>query len=161
MKQVEKSRVSVLLHDIRSVHNVGSIFRTSDAVGVEKIYLSGYTPAPTDRFGRVRSDIAKVALGAEKSVTWQVVRSAKTLIAQLKKEGYTVIALEQDPRAVDYKKVKPREKMLYIVGSEVTGVTKNILDLCDVIAEIPMVGEKESLNVSVAFGVGLFRILGL
>ncbi len=152
--------VSVLLHDIRSVHNVGSIFRTSDALGVEKIYLSGYTPAPADRFGRVRQDVAKVALGAEKSVPWQMVSSARTLIKKLKKEGYTIIALEQDTRAIDYKKVRLSEKNLYIVGSEVTGVSQEILALCDVMADIPMRGEKESLNVSVAFGVGLFRMLG-
>jgi tRNA G18 (ribose-2'-O)-methylase SpoU len=154
-------QVSVLLHDIRSVHNVGSIFRTSDALGVEKIYLSGYTPAPTDRFGRARNDLAKVALGAEKSVPWQTVSSARTLIKKLKKEGYTIIALEQDTRAIDYKKVRLSEKNLYIVGSEVTGVSQEILALCDVIADIPMRGEKESLNVSVAFGVGLFRMLSL
>ena len=152
--------IRVVLHNIRSVHNVGSIFRTADAAGVSCIYLSGYTPAPVDRFGRLRKDVAKVALGAEQSVKWEE-KDIRDVITSLKKEKFTIIALEQHKQAIDYKKVRVTAKTLLIVGNEVEGVSKNILKQCDVVAEIPMKGKKESLNVSVAFGVALFRMLGI
>src|SRR3989344_8475559 len=98
-------QVMVLLHDIRSTHNVGSIFRTSDALGVSKIYLSGYTPTPTDKFGRPRKDINKVSLGAEKNIHWDYVSDPKKLIKKLKKEKALVIGVEQSKTSVDYKKV--------------------------------------------------------
>lgn len=159
MKQ-SKKEISVLLHNIRSTHNVGSIFRTADALGVTKIYLSGYTPTPVDKFGRNRKDIAKVALGAEKSLDWEYLGSSEKTIKDLKKTGVMVVGIEQAKDSVDYKKIKINQPSLFVVGNEVDGVEKNILKLCDVVAEIPMMGEKESLNVSVAFGVALFRILG-
>lgn len=152
--------VAVLLHDIRSTHNVGSIFRTSDSLGVSKIYISGYTPTPLDKFQRPVKDIAKVALGAEKTIAWEYV-DAKKIIKKLKKEGFQIVGIEQDKKSVDYKKVNKQNKVLFIVGNEVGGMDTGTLKLCDVIAEIPMKGEKESLNVSVAFGVALFRLLGI
>lgn len=154
-----KKEVAVLLHNIRSTHNVGSIFRTCDALGVSKIYLSGYSPTPLDKFNRPRKDIAKVALGAEKNIAWEFVENPENLIKKLKKQNFQVVALEQSEESVDYKKVKVKYPLLFIVGNEVSGVDKNILSLGDVVVEIPMMGEKESLNVSVAFGVALFRIL--
>ena len=159
--QNKKEQVVVLLHNIRSIHNVGSIFRTADALGVDKIYLSGYTPTPTDRFGRARKDMAKVALGAEKTIKWQYVKSFKKIISDLKKEKFQIIGLEQSKKSVDYKKVKIKNPILFIVGSEVEGLSTTILDLCDTVAEIPMRGKKESLNVSVAFGIALARVLDL
>ncbi len=161
MRTQKQRQVAVLLHDIRSVHNIGSIFRTADALGVSQIYLSGFSPLPVDRFGRHRKDVAKVALGAEKSVPWQAVSSPTRLIKEMRAAGYQVISLEQSERSVDYKRVAAEEKILFIVGNEVSGVPKNILNLSTVVVEIPMLGTKESLNVSVAFGIGLFRILGL
>ena len=176
MKRVEqktkKPECAVLLHNIRSTHNVGSMFRTADSAGVSKIYLSGYTPTPTDKFGRPRKDIAKVALGAEKTVPWEYIKNPKTLIKKLSKciskstksgfgEKYNIVAIEQAKNSVDYKKIKLSNPVLLVVGNEVDGIPKEILKLCDTIAEIPMMGEKESLNVSVAFGVALFRILGV
>ena len=158
---MKKKEVFVLLHDIRSTHNVGSIFRTSDALGVTRIYLSGFTPAPTDEFQRIRKDIAKVALGAEKNIPWEYSKSPRVIIKKLKKEKCQVIALEQSNNSLDYKKVKVNYPVLFIIGNEVSGVPKEILSLCDVIAEIGMEGKKESLNASVAFGVALFRILGI
>jgi 23S rRNA (guanosine2251-2'-O)-methyltransferase len=158
---MKKNEIHVLLHDIRSTHNIGSIFRTADAAGVKKIYLSGFSPSPVDRFGRARKDIAKVALGAEKGILWEEVSSPVDLIKKLKKEGFEIIGLEQDQKSVDYKKIKISTPTLFIVGSEVEGIDKKILSLCDTIVEIPMMGEKESLNVSVAFGVALFRMLGI
>lgn len=155
----KKKEISVLLHNIRSVHNVGSIFRTCDALGVDTIYISGYTPAPNDRFGRARQDVAKVALGAEKNISWKQIKAPKKLLGELKKIGTKIVALEQAENSIDYKKVKISGDTIFIVGNEVSGVEKNILSLCDIVAEIPMCGKKESLNVSVAFGVAMFRIL--
>lgn len=149
----------LILENIRSVHNVGSIFRTADAVGVSKICLCGVTPTPLDRFGRPRNDLAKVALGAEKTVPWEYAKNASALISNLKKSGFSTLTLEQSPHSVDYKKVKLKSKTVLVVGNEVTGVSRSLLKKADVICEIPMRGEKESLNVSVATGIILFRFL--
>ncbi len=151
----------LILHNIRSVENVGAMFRTADAAGIDKIYLSGYSPAPLDRFGRKRMDMSKSALGAEEYVAWEYKKTISPIIAKLKKEGFYFVAIEQDDKAIDYKKVKTKNKNAFIVGTEVTGIPKNILNKCDVIAEIPMRGKKESLNVSVSLGVALFRILNI
>ncbi len=156
-----KREVRILIHDIRSTHNVGSIFRTSDAVGVSKIYISGFSPTPKDKFGRSRKDVAKVALGAEKTIPWEYFSSPIPLIKKLKKEGFEIVGLEQSTKSIDYKKYKSTKSILFMVGSEVDGMDKKILDLCDAIVEIPMLGEKESLNVSVAFGVAIFRLLNI
>jgi len=150
----------LIIPDIRSAINVGAIFRTADAVGISKIYLTGYTPCPIDKFERVRKDIAKSALGAEKNVSWSYEKSLPALIRRLKREGYKIIAIEQDEKAKDYRRVSAGPKPAFIIGNETEGLPKNILKMCDVIAEIPMQGRKESLNVSVATGVALFRMLG-
>jgi tRNA G18 (ribose-2'-O)-methylase SpoU len=149
----KQPEISLLLHDIRSVYNVGSIFRTADAFGVARIYLSGYTPTPIDRFGRKRADVAKVALGAEDSVAWRRLEgSPLEFIKKYKiKDNVVIIALEQDPRSVDYR---------HVIGNEIGGISRDILDHTDIIAEIPMRGTKESLNVSVAAGVALFGMFG-
>ncbi|MCX6747586.1 MAG: TrmH family RNA methyltransferase [Candidatus Nomurabacteria bacterium] len=157
-----KKQLIVIIHDVRSVENVGAMFRTADAAGVSKIYLTGYTPTPLDRFGRKRGDLAKSALGAEEFVLWEQKKSLATLISNLKKQGYIVIAVEQDKTSIDYRKISTKFKnknLACIMGNEVTGVPKNILNKCDAIAEIPMHGKKESLNVSVALGVVLFGSL--
>jgi 23S rRNA (guanosine2251-2'-O)-methyltransferase len=151
--------VYLLLHNIRSTHNVGSIFRTADATGVKKIYLSGYTPAPIDRFGRERSDISKASLGAEKFVNWESVGDPLILIKTLKEEGVHIFGLEQDENSVDYRKMKKGERNLIILGEEVNGIETDLLELCDEIVEIPMLGKKESLNVSVATGVLLYSLI--
>ena len=151
----------LILDNIRSTHNVGSIFRTADAVGISKIYLVGVTPAPIDRFGRERNDISKVALGAEKNIKWEHIENILDIIGSLKKEGFEIVALEQSENSVDYKEFVSPNKMALILGEEVSGIEKETLDVCDSIIEIPMRGEKESLNVSVATGVALFRILNI
>ena len=162
MKTSSKNReVRVLIHDIRSTHNVGSIFRTADAAGVSRVYLSGFSPTPLDKYGRERRDIAKVSLGGEKSVSWEYTDNHFKLIKKLKKEGFEIVGLEQGENSVDYKKFKISKQILLIVGNEVAGMDKKVLSLCDKIVEIPMKGEKESLNVSVAFGVAIYRILGI
>ncbi len=149
----------VVLHNIRSLHNVGSIFRTADAVGIEKIYLCGITPTPMDNFGRLRLQLTKVSLGAEKIVPWDAsARSAQAilkLLKGLKKEGYKILAVEQSKRSVPYNRVKvgTKAKVVLVLGSEVKGLPSSILQKADKIVEIPMVGKKESLNVAVAFGI--------
>jgi len=157
---------SIVLDDIRSSHNVGSIFRTADALGLGKsktigLYLAGYTPSPKDKFGRANKDIAKVALGAEETVSWQSVKSVTSLIKKLQTNGVRVVAVEQSPRAIDYKKFRMRGPTAFVFGNEVTGVSEKTLALCDEVIEIPMLGEKESLNVSVALGIAMARVLGL
>lgn len=158
--------IRLLLDNIRSTHNVGSIFRTAETLGISKIYCAGTTPAPIDRFGRKRADIAKVSLGGEEMVSWEQIvgvgsDDSATIkkVKELKKEGFEIISVEQDRRSVDYKTVKLKSKALIILGNEVGGVSKEILNLSDVIAEIPLQGKKESLNVSVAAGVALFRMI--
>jgi tRNA G18 (ribose-2'-O)-methylase SpoU len=159
---MKKMEVIVILDNIRSTFNVGSIFRTADGLGVDKIVLCGTTPAPVDRFGRDRKDIAKVSLGAEKSVLWKHEADVLKTVKKLKKDGYQIIVVEQSEKSMDYKKVKlNKAKIAFVMGAEVEGVNPQILKLADIIAEIPMLGQKESLNVSVSFGVALFRILNV
>ena len=157
-----KKQISFLiLHDIRSAHNVGAIFRTADAAGIEKIYLTGITPAPLDRFGKPRKDVAKAALGAEKTITWESRKTIAPVFAELKKQGFEIAAIEQSQTAIDYKKYKPSTNVAFVLGNEVTGITAAVLKKCDVILEIPMRGKKESLNVSVTAGIALFRVLNI
>jgi tRNA G18 (ribose-2'-O)-methylase SpoU len=155
--RVEKS--ILILPDIRSAINIGAIFRTADAVGISQIFLVGCTPRPTDTFGRVQKDIAKSALGAETWIPWKYEKSLIPLINKLKKSGYIIVAIEQDKRSIDYRKFKKTDKIAILLGPEVDGLDKKVLDKCDQILEIPMYGKKESLNVSVACGVALFKIL--
>lgn len=156
-------RSVVVLDNLRSVHNVGSIFRTSNAVGVEKIYLCGTTPTPLDNKGERRKDFAKVALGAEDTVKWEYIESTFDCIKKLKEENYFIISLEQSEKSVDYKEVsvEGKEKFAFVVGAEVVGISAEVLAQSDVIAEIPMLGTKESLNVTIAFGIAVYRILGV
>ena len=151
----------LILHDIRSAQNVGAIFRTADACAVSRIILSGYSPSPLDRFGRKRSDISKSALGAEDSVPWEFSENIIETLQNFKKENFKIISLEQAGNSTDYKTVKLSEKNIFIVGNEVSGVEKEMLLISDIVAEIPMLGKKESLNVSVATGIFLFRVLGI
>ena len=154
-----KKDAYLILHDIRSAENVGSMFRTADAIGISKIFLSGYTPAPYDRFKRKNKKIEKTALGAETTVPWERAEDVFSLLEKLKKEKVKIIALEQHADSVDYKKVKINSDTAFIVGNEVEGVPHNLLKTCDQIVEIAMKGGKESLNVSVATGILLFRLL--
>ncbi len=147
---------AVLLHNIRSAHNVGSIFRTADGAGITEIILSGYTPTPVDRFQRPQKDIAKTALGAERSIPWVDVKTPLSTIRRKKKEGMQVVGVEQDARSVDYRTLRTDAPLLFIFGNEVRGLSKSLRDVCDTLVEIPMHGKKESLNVSVAAGIVLF-----
>jgi len=153
-----RKQTAVLLHNIRSAYNVGSIFRTADAAGVAKLFLSGYTAQPTDRFGRARVDIAKVALGAEKHVPWEYKKNPYAVLAALRKEGWHIAGVEQAPGSIDYRKFKLKKPTLFILGNEVNGVPTGLLKKSDDVLEIPMRGKKESLNVSVAAGIVLFSV---
>jgi len=147
----------VILDNIRSAHNVGSIFRTADAFGVSEICLCGTSPAPVDKFGRDRRDIAKVALGAEKTVSWKYYSSSIRAINSLKKKGFKIISIEQSEKSKTIKEIKKYKgkNTALVFGNEIDGISKKILNLSDDIFEIPMFGEKESLNVSVSFGIAL------
>jgi len=153
-----KKSIVLLLHNVRSVYNVGAIFRTADAVGVSKIILSGFTPTPLDRFNNPRKDFAKSALGSEKTMPWKYVKTPAGSLVRLKKEGFQIISVEQAKGSVDYKKIRPRANAVVIFGNEVSGIPKSILKNSDAIIEIPMKGKKESLNVSVSAGIVLFRL---
>lgn len=161
----------VILHNIRSLHNVGSIFRTADAAGIKKIYLCGITPAPVDRFGKPRVQFTKVSLGAEKSIEWDAsARSARAtlqLLEKLKKDGYKIFAVEQSPQSIPYYKIERKGAMTrhsglrvaLVLGNEIQGLPASILKKTDKILEIPMRGKKESLNVAVAFGIVIFGLI--
>ena len=147
------------MDNIRSVHNVGSIFRTAECAGVAKIICIETTPIPVDRFGRKRKDFAKVSLGSEDLVAWEHIESGPEVLKRiklLKKEGFEIAAIEQDRRSIEISEFKPKSETVYILGNEVDGVGDYLLKIADKIVEIPMKGKKESLNVSVAAGIVLF-----
>lgn len=151
----------VIAHNIRSLFNIGSIFRTADAFGVNKIYLTGYTPTPENLNHKIK--ISKTALGAEDFVPWEYNRSAVSLIKRLQsqKPKVRVVALENNLKGrklIELTKFKPKFPLVLVLGEEVGGVDNSLLKLCDKIVEIHMLGRKESLNVSVAFGVAAYRI---
>lgn len=148
-----KNSLIAVCHNIRSAYNIGSIFRTADGAGAVKIYLTGYTPAPP------HPGISKTALGAEKIVEWEKFSKLDSAIAKLKKEKYRIIALEQSQKSVPLDSFKPKGNVALILGNEVRGLGRSLLEKCDKIIEIPMRGEKESLNVAVAFGIAAYTIL--
>jgi tRNA G18 (ribose-2'-O)-methylase SpoU len=151
----------VVLNNIRSNENVGSIFRTCDAAGVSKIILVGYTPAPIDRFGRENTGLTKASLGAEQFVKWEKVESLAEANLKLKTEGFKIVGIEQSENAIDYKKIRNEKikNLALVFGNEVEGLSGADLKLCDIVAELPMLGRKESLNVSVCAGVILYELL--
>lgn len=161
-------QIYLIMHDIRSAHNVGSLFRTASTFDVAKIYISGYTPAPLDRFGRKDSRIAKVSLGAEEMVPWERANITE-LMKELRKESVPVVALEQSPRSTPLAEYQPPARLALILGNEVEGVSADILALADTVLEIPLQGKlvrnrpgdsfgKESLNVSVAGAIALYAL---
>lgn len=149
----ERHKIIVIADNIRSLHNVGSIFRTSDACRIEKLYLCGITGCPPS------SDLSKTALGAENTVPYEYFKSAHRLVKKLKKECWSIICLENTKDAVLYSKVDFVFPLCLIIGNEISGISASIRHLADQIIFIPMHGQKESLNVSVAFGIALYKIL--
>ena len=166
MRQILRDCINMelvaVLCDIRSLHNVASIFRTADGAGVNKIFLCGITPTPLDRFKKVRQPFAKVALGAESFLAWEKKSSVTECVHELKKDGYAIIAVEQTPASKPYDQTlsaiaAANPKLALVIGNEVNGLKPAIIKLADHVIEIPMLGRKESLNVAVAFGVVAFE----
>jgi tRNA G18 (ribose-2'-O)-methylase SpoU len=150
---VSKLPVYVLLDSIRSNYNVGSIFRTSDGAMVEKLYLCGYTPHPP------KKEILKTALGAIDSVSWEYINNPKEVILKLKEQRVKICALELTESSFEYYKVEESSfPLCLVVGNEITGVSQDLLNLCDLSIEIPQYGIKQSLNVAVAYGIAIFEL---
>lgn len=150
---IAKPEFYVICQNIRSLFNVGTVFRTGDAFGVTKIFLTGYTGTPP------RKEISKVALGAEDWIPWEHHRQPARLIKKLKAQGVHIVALEQVPgRSTDVNAYQPQFPMALLLGYEVDGLPARLIALADDVVEIPMHGRKESLNVGVAFGIAANRI---
>ena len=153
-KEAEKMPVVVVLENIRSAYNVGSVFRTSDAFLVEAIYITGYSAKPPHK------EIKKTALGAEETVTWQHFPSAKEAVAQLRKLGYKILAVEQVENSLKLNQLNwdGESKLAVVFGNEVTGVEQSTIEICDGCLEIPQLGMKHSLNIATAAGVVLWEL---
>ena len=153
-KNAAKNPIIVVLDNIRSMHNVGSVFRSADAFLVEAIFLCGYTPQPPHR------DIQKTALGATETVDWLYFETTSDAVTQLKTKGYYVYAVEQAAESISLEKitVKPRENIAIVMGNEVEGVQDDVLMMVDGCLEIPQAGMKHSLNISVAAGIVLWEL---
>lgn len=154
-KQLPKVPVVVVLDNVRSMHNVGSIFRSADAFAIQKLYLCGYTPQPPHR------DIHKTALGATESVEWAYHPSALECINQLKTNGYSIVSVEQATGSITPAKFTqntPDYPVAIVLGNEVEGVQQAIIDCSNIVMEIPQFGAKHSLNVAVAAGIVMYEL---
>ena len=145
-------KIRLLAHNVRSLWNVGSFFRTADAFAVERIYLTGYTACPP------RKEITKTAIGAEAFVPWEHRSDPLEVVEELERDGWKIVSLEIAPGSVDLSAYQPSGDTCLVVGHELSGVPREILDLSDAVVQIPMRGKKESLNVAVAAGIALHRL---
>ena len=152
-KVIEKHPIVVVLDNVRSMHNVGAVFRTSDAFLIEKIYLCGITATPPHK------EIHKTAIGAENSVDWEYVKDSNELVLKLKEDGFQIVTIEQTEGSVllNEFEVDSTQKYAIVMGNEVDGVQQSIIDECDTCIEIPQSGTKHSLNVSVCTGIILWK----
>jgi tRNA G18 (ribose-2'-O)-methylase SpoU len=144
---------SALVDNVRSLHNVGSIFRSADAALVEHLYLCGITAKPP------RDEIRKTSLGAEETVPWSFSASAAEVLSQLKRTGVQIVALEHTDVSVDFRRASYQFPLCVVLGNEYSGIQEPLIDFCDIAVEIPMYGIKQSLNVSVAFGVMMYELV--
>lgn len=159
-------QIILIAHNIRSSHNVGSLFRTAEGLGVEKLILSGYTPHPARSHDnrlphevlKTEKQIDKTALGAQNAISWEWHESLPAVIASLKRRGWTIAALEQTEDAKELPKYHPPHKIVLILGSEVEGIDPGTLQHADICLEIPMFGKKESYNVAQAAAMGLYHL---
>lgn len=159
-------QIILVAHDIRSCHNVGSLLRTADGLGVEKVYLSGYTPYPAMRgdgrlpheAAKINRQISKTALGAEKSVNWEYAKKIDDVFEKLKSQGFPVVALEQAPNSKNLADFKPPAKIALIIGNEITGLSSKLMAVSSGLIEIPMLGAKESFNVAQAAAMALYHL---
>ncbi len=153
LNRLDRLPVYALVENIRSMHNVGSLFRSSDAIRLAKLFLTGYTPCPP------RKEIDKTALGATDSVPWEFRKDSVQLVRELKKKGVRIVALEHTSDSIDYREAVYSFPVCIILGNEVDGVSEELVRLADLAVEIPMLGLKQSLNVSVAYGIMLYELL--
>ncbi len=153
-KSIEKIPVVVLLDNVRSLHNVGSVFRSADSFCVKKIYLTGITGTPPHR------EIQKTALGATESVEWEYAENGETIVKQLQSEGYQIVVVEQTTTSVALQQFEPKVDARYclVFGNEVNGVSEEIISHADLGIEIPQAGTKHSLNISVCAGIVLWEV---
>ena len=152
-KSQQKIPLVIILDSVRSLNNVGSVFRTCDCLGIGKIYLCGITGKPPHR------DIHKTSLGAENSIEWHYFESIVRLLEQLKNEGYRICALEQTDKSIDIREFDSLNKPIaLIIGNEIEGVSNEAIALCDTVLEIPQFGTKHSFNVAVSAGIALWEI---
>jgi tRNA G18 (ribose-2'-O)-methylase SpoU len=153
LHEVKKMPVYIVLNSIRSTYNVGAIFRTSDGAMIEKLYLCGYTPHPP------KKEILKTALGSTESVDWEYAKDPAEVVRSLKAKGVKICALELTDNGRSYYEVKANDfPLCVIIGNEITGVSQDLIDMCDFSIEIPQYGIKQSLNVAVAYGVAVFEL---
>jgi tRNA G18 (ribose-2'-O)-methylase SpoU len=160
IQTVNKLPVIVLLNSIRSSYNVGSIFRTSDGAMIEKLILCGYTPhPPIDENSPGNKDVLKTALGSTQSVEWEYIKSPIEAIRNFKEQGTKICALELTENSTPYYDISKNDfPICLVVGNEITGVSQEVLDMCDYSIEIPQYGIKQSLNVAVAYGIAIFEM---
>lgn len=159
-------RIIVIAHDMRSTYNIGSLFRTADAMGVEMIYLTGYTAYPAQKNDerlphiteKLDRQIEKTALGATKTVKWQHEEDVQNVIGRLSGKGYTIAALEQFKNSIRLNEYAPPEKIALLLGTELTGLPNGLIEKADVCIEISMFGKKESLNVVQAAAIALYHL---
>jgi len=164
--QVNKCKIVLVVHDVRSAYNVGSLLRTADGLGVRHIYFTGYTPYPEaiddQRLPHIRArlskQIHKTALGAEKTLSWKHESDIFNLLNQLREDGFLIVALEQTPGSQALTDYHSSKDIALIVGNEVTGLTAEVIKQADLCLEIPMLGKKESLNVTVAAAIALYQL---
>jgi len=158
-----KNKFYLILHNIRSAYNVGAIFRTADGAGVDHIYLSGYTPLPPDKsqmyVTRPEKMIIKTALGAHETVEWSGHKEIEDIVQKLKENNVQIVALEQGDGSIDYKKFESEKSIALVLGNEPVGIDEQTLSLCDIMIDIPMRGNKNSLNVSVAAGISIYELI--
>ena len=159
---VVSPQIILIIHNVRSAANVGSMLRTADGSGVKEVWLTGYTPTPAHPEKRylttAEKSLAKTALGAERTVVWRKHKAIGSLLASLRTSGYQIVALEQARHSVALENISEHTSVAVIVGNEVRGIHQSILEQCDVIIELPMYGQKQSLNVAVACGIALYGI---
>jgi tRNA G18 (ribose-2'-O)-methylase SpoU len=152
----------LILHNIRSAHNVGAIFRTADGCGVQHIFLTGYTPTPPDNSRpyttKPERKLIKTALGAHEFVAWSKHENVDEVFQELHQKNFQIIALEQDEKSINYQKFKPEFPIALVLGNEPKGIDLPTLEKCDIIIDIPMRGKKKSLNVSVAAGIVMYEL---
>ncbi|HSX27633.1 MAG TPA: TrmH family RNA methyltransferase [Patescibacteria group bacterium] len=159
-------KIILLAHNVRSCHNVGSLLRTAEGLGLEKVYLSGYTPYPKFQNDKrlphlaekINKQIHKTALGAEKLVNWEQADNPVDVIVKLKSQGYEICGLEQNDKSINLSGFRPQNKIVLVVGNEITGLDPDLMAKCSKLLEIPMFGKKESFNVVQAAAMALYHL---